>query len=360
MPDLIVKDIVKRYGKVIAVNKVSFRVKDGEIISLLGPSGCGKTTTLRIIAGLTMPDEGQVLLGDKDITHLPPEQRGMGMVFQNYALWPHMTVYDNVAFPLKARGLPQDEIDKRVKEALEMVRLYELRDRYPHQLSGGQQQRVALARAIAVQPKVLLLDEPLSNLDAKLREDMRFELRELQKKLGITAVYVTHDQAEALALSDRIAVMNAGRIMQIGTPKEIYEEPANTFVADFIGKINFIEGYLEEISDQGYVLVRTKHGFYIKAYTRRIKEKGPVVLGIRPNYIKIYPEKPDIGKDEKINVVGGTIIRGTYLGEIYDYRVKITDELVFRVQDQVEHSIGSRVYLVFPAEKTVVIEKKKL
>ena len=358
MPDLIVDKITKKYGKVIAVNKVSFRVVNGEILSLLGPSGCGKTTTLRIIAGLTMPDEGKVLLGERDITRLPPEQRGMGMVFQNYALWPHMTVYENVAFPLRARRLPRDEIDKRVKEALELVKLYELRNRYPHQLSGGQQQRVALARALAVQPKVLLLDEPLSNLDAKLREEMRFELRELQKKLGITAVYVTHDQAEALALSDRIAVMNAGRIMQIGTPKEIYEEPANTFVADFIGKINFIEGYLEEIDEKGYATIRVGEGLYLKAYTKRIKEKGHVIIGIRPNYIKITSNKPEKA-DQYINILKGKIIRRTYLGEVFDYRIEIKEGLIFRVEAQEEYGVSETVYLVFPAVRTIVIEKKK-
>ncbi len=357
MPDLIVDKITKKYGKVIAVNKVSFKVMNGEILSLLGPSGCGKTTTLRIIAGLTMPDEGKVLLGEKDITRLPPEQRGMGMVFQNYALWPHMTVYENVAFPLRARGLPRDEIDKRVKEALELVKLYELRDRYPHQLSGGQQQRVALARALAVQPKVLLLDEPLSNLDAKLREEMRFELRELQKKLRITAVYVTHDQAEALALSDRIAVMNAGRIMQIGTPREIYEEPANTFVADFIGKINFIEGYLEEIDEKGYATIRISEDLYLKAYTKRIKEKGRVIIGIRPNYIKIMSNKPE-KTDQYTNILKGKVIRKTYLGEIFDYRVEIKEGLVFRVEAQEEYGVGEILYVVFPAVRTVVIEKK--
>jgi len=355
LPDLVVQGVTKRYGRIVAVDHISFTVRDGELLSLLGPSGCGKTTTLRIIAGLTRQDEGKVLLGDRDITGLPPEKRGMGMVFQNYALWPHMTVYDNVAFPLRARKMPEEEVRRRVTEALEMVKLYELRDRYPHQLSGGQQQRVALARALAVQPKILLLDEPLSNLDAKLREEMRFELKELQRKLGITAVYVTHDQAEALALSDVIAVMNAGRIMQLGTPKEIYEEPANMFVADFIGKINFLEGYLEEILEGGYVLVRIG-SLYLKAYTRRIREKGPVVVGVRPNHIRITAKKPE---GDQVNVLEGTIIRGTYLGEIYDYRVRVTGDLVLRVEEEEMYDAGSRVFLVFPAEKALVIERRK-
>jgi iron(III) transport system ATP-binding protein len=356
LPDLTVQDLTKRYGRIVAIDHINFTVRDGELLSLLGPSGCGKTTTLRIIAGLTRQDEGRVFLGSQDITDLPPEKRGMGMVFQNYALWPHMTVFDNVAFPLRARGMPENEVRRRVKETLELVKLYELRDRYPHQLSGGQQQRVALARALAVQPRILLLDEPLSNLDAKLREEMRFELKELQRKLRITAVYVTHDQAEALALSDKIAVMNAGKIMQLGTPKEIYEEPANIFVADFIGKINFLEGYLEEVLEDDYVLVRVG-SFYIKAYTKRIKDKGPVVVGVRPSHIKLAEEKPE-NIDEHTNLLEGVIIHETYLGETYDYRVRVAENLVLRVQGEKAISTGSRIFILFPAEKALVIERK--
>ncbi|ABL78949.1 ABC transporter ATP-binding protein [Thermofilum pendens] len=358
MPYLSAENLVKRYGKVLAVDHVSFSVERGEMLGLLGPSGCGKTTTLRIIAGLTVPDEGRVLVEGEDITNAPPEKRGMGMVFQNYALWPHMTVYDNVAFPLRARGMPADEVQRRVKEALEIVRLYELKDRYPHQLSGGQQQRVALARALAVQPRVILLDEPLSNLDAKLREEMRFELKELQRKLGVTAVYVTHDQAEALALSDRIAVMKDGRIVQIGTPREIYEEPANAFVADFIGKINFLEGRIEEFLGEGYVLVRVGDGLYVKAYTKRVHEKAPVIVGVRPGYIELRGTRPEKVDESRVNVFEGVVVRKTYLGDVYDYRVRVSEGVTLRVEARENYDVGSKLYLVVPADRTLVIDKK--
>ncbi|MEM0066581.1 MAG: ABC transporter ATP-binding protein, partial [Sulfolobales archaeon] len=221
--------VSKRFGKVLAVDKVSVEIEKGEFFTFLGPSGCGKTTTLRIIAGLEIPDEGRVIMDGADITYLPPHKRDTAMVFQNYALWPHMTVFENVAYGLKVRKYPKEEIRRKVKEVLELVRLEGLEDRYPTQLSGGQQQRVALARALVVEPKALLLDEPLSNLDAKLRIEMREELKRIQKSLNITAVYVTHDQEEAMVLSDRIAVMNRGRVVQIGSPEELYGRPKTLF-----------------------------------------------------------------------------------------------------------------------------------
>ncbi len=237
-------NVKKRFGKYEALRGISIDIRDGELFFLLGPSGCGKTTTLRIIAGLYAPDEGEVYFGDKLVNDVPPYRRNIGMVFQNYALWPHMKVYDNVAYGLKARGLPRDEIDRKVKWALDLVGLRGMEEKYPNQLSGGQQQRVALARALVVEPEVLLLDEPLSNLDAKLRARMRSELRLLQKELGITTVYVTHDQAEALSMADRIAVMNIGVVEQVGSPREVYRSPKTRFVADFIGEINFLEAHV--------------------------------------------------------------------------------------------------------------------
>ncbi|MEM2414106.1 MAG: ABC transporter ATP-binding protein, partial [Sulfolobales archaeon] len=239
--------VSKRFGKVLAVDKVSVEIEKGEFFTFLGPSGCGKTTTLRIIAGLEIPDEGRVIMDGADITYLPPHKRDTAMVFQNYALWPHMTVFENVAYGLKVRKYPKEEIRRKVKEVLELVRLEGLEDRYPTQLSGGQQQRVALARALVVEPKALLLDEPLSNLDAKLRIEMREELKRIQKSLNITAVYVTHDQEEAMVLSDRIAVMNRGRVVQIGSPEELYGRPKTLFVATFIGKYNILEGVVREV-----------------------------------------------------------------------------------------------------------------
>ncbi|RLE58654.1 MAG: sugar ABC transporter ATP-binding protein, partial [Thermoprotei archaeon] len=233
MAKVSVKDLLKKFGNVIAVNKISFEVNDGEFVVLLGPSGCGKTTTLRLIAGLETPDGGEIWIGDKLVNDLPPKDRDVAMVFQNYALYPHMKVYDNLAFPLRLRKLPKDKIDRKVREVAKLLRIDNLLDRYPRQLSGGQQQRVALGRALVREPHVFLMDEPLSNLDAKLRVYMRAELKRLQRELGITTIYVTHDQAEAMTMADRIVVMNEGKIQQIGTPSELYYKPANLFVAGF-------------------------------------------------------------------------------------------------------------------------------
>ncbi|MFS8542298.1 MAG: ABC transporter ATP-binding protein, partial [Limnochordales bacterium] len=237
------------FGRVTAVDKVSLDIARGEFVPLLGPSGCGKTTMLRMIAGLETPDHGRIVVGGSDITFTPANRRGFGLVFQNYALFPHMTVMENVAFGLRARGESQETVVREVRRALELVRLAGYEQRKPSQLSGGQQQRVALARALAARPEILLLDEPLSNLDAQLREETRAEILRLQKDFGMTAIYVTHDQAEAMALSDRIAVMNKGRFEQIGTPAEIYTRPANPFVAKFIGHVNVLDGKVVAVED---------------------------------------------------------------------------------------------------------------
>src|SRR5215208_3295133 len=254
--DLVVDDLVKVFpGDVYAVNHVSLVIPEGQFVTLLGPSGCGKTTTLNCIAGLEQPDGGRITVGDAVLTDvarrviLPPERRNLGMVFQSYALWPHMTVYDNLAFGLKLKKVPGGEIRKRIGDVLELVGLGGLETRFPFQMSGGQQQRVALARAVVAEPRVLLLDEPLSNLDAKVREQARFWLRDFQKRLGITAVYVTHDQAEALAISDMVAVLSAGHLIQYGPPHEIYERPTSRFVADFIGQTSFLPAVVEDVDD---------------------------------------------------------------------------------------------------------------
>lgn len=246
MAELKLQHIYKRYGNVTAVGDFNIEVADGEFISFLGPSGCGKTTTLRMIAGFEKPSEGVIMIGDQEISNaekgyfLAPEKRGIGMVFQSYAVWPHMNVIDNVGYPLKIQNVPKEERLKLVMEMLELVHLKEYAERLPSQLSGGQQQRVALARALVAKPSLLLLDEPLSNLDAKLRESMRFEISAIQKELGITVIYVTHDQSEAMTMSDRIVVMSMGKVQQIGKPYDIYTQPANQMVADFIGLVNFI------------------------------------------------------------------------------------------------------------------------
>ena len=246
MPDVKITGLTKRFGDVVAVDAMDLHVPEGSLTTFLGPSGCGKTTTLRMIAGLETPSGGTIAIGNDIVCSdgflIPPERRNIGMVFQSYAIWPHMNVFNNVAYPLQVRRLPRKEIRDKTMEALKLVRLAELAARYPAQLSGGQQQRVAVARAIVFHPRILLFDEPLSNLDAKLRETMRIELRELQQRLGVTTLYVTHDQQEALAISDQVAVMESGKIVQLGRPQEIYEAPVGKFVADFVGWTNFLAG----------------------------------------------------------------------------------------------------------------------
>jgi ABC-type Fe3+/spermidine/putrescine transport system ATPase subunit len=286
MPDYMIelRNVTKRYGDLVANDDVTLKIRRGELMTLLGPSGCGKTTALRCITGHNIPEEGEVWIDGRNVTNVPTHKRELGMVFQNFALFPHMTVFDNVAFPLMIRRMDKQERRERVMEALRLIRMESYEKHYPRQVSGGQQQRVGLARALVYRPKVLLLDEPLSNLDAKLREEMRFEIRELIDRLGITAVYVTHDQAEALAMSDRVAVMNAGRIEQVGTPDEIYDYPQSRFVADFIGLSDFIEGTVSALdAERGTALVEAD-GLEISVPAGAEMSPGRgVLLFIRPN-----------------------------------------------------------------------------
>jgi len=342
LPEIYLENLTRRYSDVIAVDHMSLRVLDGEILTLLGPSGCGKTTLLRCVAGFLKPDEGEIYLDGKTITDLPPEKRGMGMVFQSYALWPHMTVFDNIAFGLKLRKTPEEEINKQVREVLDMVRLSGLELRFPRQLSGGQQQRVAVARALAMKPKVLLFDEPLSNLDAKLREEMRFEVKDLQRRLKITSVYVTHDQAEALVLSDRIALMDKGRLVYLGTPREIYDYPKNKFVADFIGVTSFIDGVVETFnSNENRAIITTKDGFSIHAFARDVKKGQSVIVSIRPEHIRLSA----LRKSEGPNKFEGTISKLAYLGNSINYHIQVGEwplrtqtgpESVFKPNEKVE------------------------
>ena len=281
MSDKVVLDgLAKRFGRVTAAEEICLNVRKGEVISLLGPSGCGKTTTLRMIAGFLIPDKGRVFIEGQDVTYFPPNKRDTAMVFQSYALFPHMTVFDNIAFGLKMRRVSKSDIVERVKTALSLVRLEGVSQSYPSQLSGGQRQRVALTRALVVNPSVLLLDEPLSNLDAKLRQEMQVELRLLQKRLDLTSIYVTHDQEEAFSLSDRIVVLNEGRIQQVGTPKEVFEHPHSYFVADFVGVRNFMEG---TFSGDTFI---TTLGLKVHC-DRHIANSRKV--GLRPNKIVIDP-----------------------------------------------------------------------
>src|SRR3989442_11656263 len=313
MARLELRDITKRFGRVAAADRVSVEVADGEFLTLLGPSGCGKATTLRIIAGLVGPDEGVVLLDGVAVQPLPAHRRQTAMVFQSYALFPHMTVSENIGFGLRMRALPGDLIQQRVGEEMALVELDGLSDRYPRQLSGGQQQRVAVARAIVTRPKVLLFDEPLSNLDAKLRERLRLELRALQQRLGVTTVYVTHDQAEALSLSDRVAVMVGGQVVEIGTPREVYRTPRSRVTAEFLGITNFLEGKVMAVAD-GQCAVQTALGVVRVDTTAGIRVGETVTLSFRPEDVRI-------GRHEGTTVTG-RVLHASYLGAVTDYAVE--------------------------------------
>jgi len=320
MADLELRDLSKTFGHVTAVDRIELAVETGELVALLGPSGCGKTTTLRMIAGFVIPTGGAILVQGRDITDQPPHRRDMGMVFQNYALFPHMTVYRNIAFGLHARGASKSEIPARVTEALELVGLATMVERYPRQLSGGQQQRVAVARILALKPKLLLFDEPLSNLDAKLRVQMRHEIRRLQKDVGITALFVTHDQEEAMTIADRIAVLNEGRIEQVGTPAEIYDRPRSRFVADFIGTSNFLDG---QLIDGRF---RTRSGIDLPIPSAP-EPRDARVLSIRP-------ERIDIRQSGKDALLQGTIVRVTRLGGLLEYGIELPSGETVVVHEQ--------------------------
>jgi iron(III) transport system ATP-binding protein len=323
MASVRLENVQKSFGNVIAVDQLNLEIKEGEFFTFLGPSGCGKTTTLRMIAGFYYPTKGVVRFGEKDMTRVPPEKRNTGMVFQNYALFPHMTVFENVAFGLKVRKLSNLEIEKRVKNVLEKVRLEKYIGRQVSQLSGGQQQRVALARALVIEPEILLLDEPLSNLDARLRDEMRTEILRLQREFGITTIYVTHDQAEALSMSDRIAVFNFGICQQVGTPIEIYNEPVNDFVASFIGDINLIP--IQIVSENNdTIIVKFTHGdrkMVVRNNPFNIKEEWKnenLLLSIRPEAILVTKEPSD-----KPNVLKGKIELIQFLGSVMNLIVNV-------------------------------------
>jgi ABC-type Fe3+/spermidine/putrescine transport system ATPase subunit len=339
------RDVTKRYGELVANDRLSLSIRPGELMTLLGPSGCGKTTALRCLTGYIRPDSGRIFIDGKDITDVPTHQRELGMVFQNFALFPHMTVRDNVDFPLMIRSRRRDERAGLVTEALRLVRLEGYQDHYPRQLSGGQQQRVGLARALVYRPKVLLLDEPLSNLDAKLREEMRFEIKELVTRLGITAMYVTHDQAEALALSDRVAIMNRGRLEQLGTPEEIYDQPASRFVAEFIGLSNFLEGRVETLRG-GDMLVSVAGLSVATPALPNVVAGQPVLLFLRPSEVELL----DSDLPPQPNVFPARVEKATYLGDLMDYRLSLGDGVPLRVQADARHRYppGKQVSLRLP------------
>ncbi|MBI4318028.1 MAG: ABC transporter ATP-binding protein [Chloroflexi bacterium] len=360
-----VKGLSKRFvtdrGDVRAVESVSFEVPEGRFYTLLGPSGCGKTTTLRCIAGLERPDAGEISIGNDVVSSsevgvfVPPYKRNIGMVFQSYAIWPHLTVFDNVAFPLRVgkTKYSSGEVRAKVRKALEVVRLASLEDRPAPQLSGGQQQRLALARALVREPKLLLLDEPLSNLDAKLRESMRVELRELQRQLGITTIYVTHDQTEALAMSNVIAVMQDGRIAQEGPPREIYDKPEQRFVADFVGSTNFIAGRVVEANaDSKMHVIESAIGSLGCCCPGETTEGSEVLVSVRPESVVLHQVKPEKAR----NVFEGTVRMAIFLGEYVDYQVLVAQQIIHaREHPTLEVKRGDKIYLEMPVERCMVV-----
>ncbi|RPJ29283.1 MAG: ABC transporter ATP-binding protein [Chloroflexi bacterium] len=362
MQDVLKQFITPEGGTVAAVNHVTMQIKNGEFFSMLGSSGCGKTTSLRMIAGFEWPTEGEIYIEGKAMGHTPPFQRKVNTVFQNYALFQHMTVFENVAFGLEMEGATKDEIKKRVARALEMVQLTGMERRRPRQLSGGQQQRVAVARALVKIPEVLLLDEPLGALDLKLRKEMQLELKALQQQLGITFLYVTHDQEEALTMSDRIAVMSKGLVQQIGTPVEIYERPSNRFVADFIGESNFFEGTLKSLSKDDAVVYVPELNTELTGLpvSDGLVNGEEVVVSIRPEKIHIT-ESATLNTNFFRGKVTNTVYIGTdthvYL-EVCDGKLKVYEQnRISRLDPRSFYTVGQEVSLLLPPENTLVLKK---
>ncbi|MCB1466851.1 MAG: ABC transporter ATP-binding protein [Rhizobiaceae bacterium] len=330
MTALTIDRVNKRYGQLHILKDISIAIREGEFVSLLGPSGCGKTTTLRCIAGFERPDSGRILFGTRDVTAALPEKRDIGMVFQSYALFPHMTVAENLAFGLEARKIAPDERKRRIGEVLSMVRLEGYEQRFPRELSGGQQQRVALARALVIEPSVLLLDEPLANLDATLRDEMRFFIRDLQQRVGITSVYVTHDQSEAMVMSDRIVVMNAGEIDQLGAPREIYERPASARVADFIGRSNTLQGEIAEALGGESYRIATSSGAIGAEGPSGLSVGAKVQVMIRPENIRIADTGEARNGD---NLISGSVVKSIYQGNANQLSIRLAsgDEMAVDV-----------------------------
>lgn len=353
MVKVTLEGVSKLFGDFLAVDDIDIEVKEGELFFLLGPSGCGKTTTLRVIAGFYKPDMGQVYFDKRPMNDVPPYKRNVGMVFQNYALWPHMTSYDNVIYGLKVRKIPVSERVRRAKEALDIVQMREFAMRYPNQLSGGQQQRIALARAIVTEPEVLLLDEPLSNLDAKLRLETRQEIKRIQSELSITSIYVTHDQEEALSMADRMAVMNKGKIEQIGSPREVYSNPLNSFIAGFIGESNFVNGVVQSVSTDS-VVVRATSGDEIHARPPlgKLEVDQKVVCSIRPESIHIMDHVAQMSIGSQL--FEAEIISLTYYGVIEHYALSSLGDMEIKVTNfnpEARRRLeGEKVYVTFDPE----------
>ncbi len=359
MPSIKLIGLEKRYEvgrhRVGAVDGITLDAPEGRILTLLGPSGCGKSTTLRCIAGLERPDDGEILFDARVVfsrrqrVFIPPERRNIGMVFQSYGIWPHLTVFENVAYPLQVRRLPARQIRERVMHALSLVGLSGLADRPAPFLSGGQQQRVALARAVVYEPSVLLLDEPLSNLDAKVREHVREEIRLLQRQLAITTVYVTHDQLEALSLSDVVAVMNEGRLVEVGTPQELYERPRSRFTSDFLGGISYLSGRVAS-RDGASVTIDTSQGPVQGRTAQDIRQGETVLAGIRPEHISLHPRRPP----DAVNAFEGTVASAVFEGTHIKYRVAV-GEATFLVYDRSVHGVGDRVCAVVDPDRVILL-----
>jgi putative spermidine/putrescine transport system ATP-binding protein len=355
--DVELSRIKKKFNNQTIVNNFNLQIKKGEFISFLGPSGCGKTTTLNMIAGFLEPDEGELLIKGKRMNGVPPYKRDLGMVFQTYSLFPHMNIFENVAYGLKLRRVSKSIIAERVKTVLDLVRLAHVEDRFPNQLSGGQRQRIAIARALVMEPSILLLDEPLSNLDAQLREELRDELKRLHQRIGVTTIFVTHDQEEALSLSDRIVVLSHGNIEQIGTPLEIYHQPKTEFVHTFIGKTNRFEGTIEPGS-QNYLRMRTERDLYLNTcdQSQRFKNGEKVSLFVRPETIKLSKETLT---SDITNSFTGNIKSVNFLGAITEYTVTVgKHEVTIRTQEQCDLVEGSIVSCYWKMEDQLLVKRE--
>ena len=358
--DVRLDHITKRFHEVVAVDDLSLEIERGEFFSMLGPSGCGKTTTLRMIGGFEEATSGTIYLGDADVTGLPPFKRDVNTVFQNYALFPHLTVFENVAFGLRRRKVASDKIGPEVKAMLELVELPGYDDRKPSQLSGGQQQRVALARALINHPRVLLLDEPLGALDLKLRKQMQLELKRIQTEVGITFIYVTHDQEEAMTMSNRIAVMRAGRIEQLGNPEELYERPTTAFVAGFLGVSNLLEGEVAG-HDGALVTVKMPDGAILRAPGDGVPTSGPVRIGVRPEKLRVHPGA-EAGTSNGTNVLSGTVLDASYIGVSTQYLIQTEGHRVIVYAQNIDTAgasellaDGQQVSLTWKPQHTFVI-----
>ena len=352
MSSVVLRGVTKRFGDAVALDDVSLEIAQGRLCCLLGPSGCGKTTALRLVAGFTEPTEGEIVLGDRVVSSpgrtLAPERRNVSMVFQSYALWPHMTVAENVAYGLTLRKMPRDTVRRKVEDMLATTKLANLADRYPGELSGGQQQRVALARALIVEPETLLLDEPLSNLDANLREEMRFEVRRLHDEYRYTTIYVTHDQSEAMTTADLIAVMNHGKVEQLGSPEEVYDRPRSAFVARFIGASNVLTGKV--LDDRRISL----GGVVLRGIGGSFGPGGSGAMSIRQHDIVLGPEEP---RDSEENVLPATVTRNVFLGGNRDYVIEAAEGTQLRVLAPASQNIppGSRVHARLPADNCRIL-----